>query len=93
MSDYNITRDAANVITTRYEKMLRNLSEDYQDEMVVVSLMNHYSLCSEPDTDEGVLNGEVDDTILSAIERVLEDYMNTSDYTAWMLTRKGIPYE
>ena len=93
MSDYNTTRDAANVITTRYEKMLRNLSEDYQDEMVVVSLMNHYSLCSEPDTDEGVLNGEVDDTILSAIERVLEDYMNTSDYTAWMLTRKGIPYE
>jgi len=93
MSDYNTTRDAANVITTRYEKMLRNLSEDYQDEMVVVSLMNHYSLCSEPDTDEGVLKGEVDDTILSAIERVLEDYMSTSDYTAWMLTRKGIPHE
>jgi len=90
MSDYNTTRDAANVITTHYEKMLRNLSEDYQDEMVVVSLMNHYSLCSEPNTDEG---GDVDDTILPAIERVLEDYMNTSDYNAWMLTRKGIPHE
>lgn len=90
MSDYNTTRDAANVITTRYEKMLRNLSEDYQDEMVVVSLMNHYSLCYETDTD-GV--ADADDTILSAIERVLEDYMNTSDYNAWMLTRKGIPHE
>lgn len=93
MSDYNTTRDAANVITTRYEKMLRNLSEDYQDEMVVVSLMNHYSLCSEPDTNEGGWGIEVDDTILSAIERVLEDYMNTSDYTAWMLTRRGVPHE
>ena len=93
MSDYNTTRDAANVITTHYEKMLRNLSEDYQDEMVVVSLMNHYSLCSEPDKDEGGWEIEVDDTILSAIERVLEDYMNTSDYNAWMLTRRGIPHE
>jgi len=93
MSDYNTTRDAANVITTRYEKMLRNLSEDYQDEMVVVSLMNHYRLCSEPNTDEGGWEIEVEDTILSAIERVLEDYMNTSDYTAWMLTRRGIPHE
>ena len=93
MSDYNTTRDAANVITTRYEKMLRNLSEDYQDEMVVVSLMNHYSLCSEPNTDEGGQEIDVDDTILSAIERVLEDYMSPSDYNAWMLTRKGIPHE
>ena len=93
MSDYNTTRDAANIIVTRYEKMLRNLSEDYQDEMVVVSLMNHYSLCYEPNTDEGGWEIEVDDTILSAIERVLEDYMSPSDYNAWMLTRRGIPHE
>ena len=31
MSDYQLTRDAAATITTRYEKMLRNLSDDYYD--------------------------------------------------------------
>jgi len=35
MSDYKTTRDAARTITTRYEKMLRSLAGDYQDEMVV----------------------------------------------------------
>jgi len=82
MTDYNTTRDAAGTVTARYERMLRSLSDDYQDEMVVVSLMNHYQLCSDPD-----------DTVLVAIERVLEDYMNQADFNAWMLTRKGIANE
>jgi len=82
MTDYNTTRDAAGTVTARSERMLRSLSDDYQDEMVVVSLMNHYQLCSDPD-----------DTVLVAIERVLEDYMNQADFNAWMLTRKGIANE
>ena len=79
MSGYKQTRDAAGVITSRFDKMLRNLSDDYEDEIVVVSLMRYYSLC---------LNNN-DDSILEAIERVLEDYMCTADYSAWLLTRKG----
>ena len=77
MSDYKQTRDAAHMITSRFDKMLRNLTDDYEDEMVVVSLMKYYNLCLD--------NG--DPTILEAIERVLEDYMCTADYSAWLLGR------
>ena len=78
MSDYQQTRDAAGIITSRFDKMLRNLTDDYEDEMVVVSLMNYYNLCLDND----------DPTILEAIERVLEDYMCPADYSAWLLGRK-----
>ena len=78
MSDYQQTRDAAGIITSRFDKMLRNLTDDYEDEMVVVSLMKYYNLCLDND----------DPTILEAIERVLEDYMCTADYSAWLLGRK-----
>jgi hypothetical protein len=77
MSDYQQTRDAAGIITSRFDKMLRNLTDDYEDEMVVVSLMKYYNLCLDND----------DPTILEAIERVLEDYMCTADYSAWLLGR------
>jgi hypothetical protein len=77
MSDYKQTRDAAGIITSRFDKMLRNLTDDYEDEMVVVSLMKYYNLCLDND----------DPTILEAIERVLEDYMCTADYSAWLLGR------
>ena len=79
MSDYKQTRDAAGVITSRFDKMLRNLTDEYEEEMVVVSLMRYYDLC---------LNNN-DVSILEAIERVLEDYMCTADYSDWLLTRKG----
>lgn len=77
MTDYNQTLDTAGVITTRFEKMLRNLTEDYEDDMVIMSLMRYYNLCLD--------NG--DDTILWAIERVLEDYMVPHDFDDWMLTK------
>ena len=79
MSDYNQTRDAAGMVTSRFDKMLRNLTDDYEDELVVVSLMRYYALCLDNN----------DDSILEAIERVLEDYMCTADYSDWLLTRKG----
>ena len=89
MSDYNVTRDAAGKITTRFDKMLRNLVDDYEEEIVVVSLMKYYDLCCEPNMDEGGELIDPDTSILEAIERVLEDFMTTYDYNAWMLTRKG----
>ena len=79
MSDYKQTLDTAGMITSRFDKMLRNLTDDYEDEMVVVSLMRYYDLCLEYN----------DDSILEAIERVLEDFMCTADYSDWLLTRKG----
>ena len=88
MSDYNVTRDAAGKITKQFDKMLRNLVDDYEDEMVVVSLMKYYDLCCKPNKDEGGELIDPDTSILEAIERVLEDYMSTYDYNAWMLTVK-----
>jgi len=79
MSDYKTTRDAAGKITSRFDKMLRNLVDDYEDEIVVVSLMRYYNLCLDNN----------DASILEAIERVLEDFMCTADYSDWLLTRKG----
>jgi hypothetical protein len=77
MTDYKQTRDAAGIITSRYSDMLKRLGDDYEDEMVVVSLMKYYNLCLDNN----------DPTILEAIERVLEDYMCTVDYSAWLLGR------
>lgn len=87
MSDYKQTRDAAGIITSRYSKMLQNLSDDYEDEIVVISLMKYYNLCCEPNKDEGGELIDPDTTILEAIERVLEDYMCAADYSAWLLGR------
>ena len=89
MSDYKQTRDAAGKITSRFDKMLRNLVDDYEDEMVVVALMKYYDLCLEPNKDEGGELIDPDTSILEAIERVLEDFMCTADYSDWLLTRKG----
>lgn len=87
MSDYKQTRDAAGIITTRFDRMLRNLRDDYEDEITVVSLMRYYDLCCEPNKDEGGHEIDLDTTILEAIERVLEDYMCKADYSAWLRGR------
>ena len=96
MTDYKQTRDAAGIITSRYSKMLQSLSdydgrfsEDFEDEITVVSLMRYYDLCCEPNKDEGGWEIEPDITILEAIERVLEDYLSAADYNAWILSVKG----
>ena len=88
MSDYNQTRDAAGIIITRYGKVIRNLTDDYRDDITVASLMESYNLFSKPDKDEGGQEIEVDYDLLAAIEKVFgEVYMSKSDFNAWMLTR------
>ena len=87
MNDYQLTRDAAGNITTRYDKMLRDLRDDYEDELVVLSLIKYYNLCSVLVKDEGGMDMGVDEDLLWAIERILQDYMSTSGFNAWMSTR------
>ena len=88
MSDYQLTRDAAGKVTTRYEKMLRDLADEFVDNVTVASLMDSYDLFSKPDKDEGGCEIEVDYDLLAAIEKVLgEVYMSKSDFNVWMLTR------
>lgn len=88
MSDYQLTRDAAGKVTTLYEKMLRDLTDEYADNVTVASLMDSYNLFSQPNTDEGGQEIEVDYDLLAAIEKVLGDvYMRKSDFNDWMLTK------
>ena len=72
MSDYKQTRDAAGKITSRFSTMLKNLGDEYEDEIVVVSLMHYYEICDENDKD-----------LIWAIERILSDYMSPQDFSSW----------
>ena len=87
-SDYNVTRSAANQVTERFSRMLRDLEDDFEEEIVVCSLMRYYNLCSVPVKYEGGMDMGVDEDLLWAIERILQDYMSTSDFNAWRLTVK-----
>ena len=71
MSDYNLTRSVSGTIVTRFAAMLEELEYDYEEEVVVASLVRYYQLCGD---DEG---------LLSAIDRVLQDYMTTDQYAEW----------
>lgn len=90
MSDYKQTRDVSGRVVSRFSTMLKNLQDDYEDELVVVSLMRYYDMCAKPnkiDNSSDVV--DPDEDLLWAIERVLADYMTSSDFSSWLLTRHG----
>lgn len=74
MSDYNLTRSVAGQVVTRFASMLEDLEDDYEEEIVVASLMKHHMLVSTEYDDED---------LLWAIDRVLRDYMAPSQYAEW----------
>ena len=90
MTDYNVTRRVATKITDRFSDMLRNLEDDFEDEIVVMSLMQYYNLCCIPNKDEGGQLIDPDEDLLWAIERVLQDFMSTADFYDWVMNR-GYP--
>jgi hypothetical protein len=83
-----MTEYVATKITDRFSSMLRNLEDDFEEEIVVCCLMKYYNLCSVPVKDEGGMDMGVDEDLLWAIERILQDFMSTSDFNAWMLSVK-----
>lgn len=91
MSDYNQTRDAAGMITSRFSNMLKNLQVEHEEEIVVVSLMEYYDMCAKPDKIDNTVNEYIDpdEDLLWAIERVLQDYMTSKDFNDWLHTRYG----
>ena len=58
MSDYNVTRTTAGKITDRFSAMLKDLEDDYEEEIVIKSLKEYYRLCVNSTTglQLGVLN-------------------------------------
>lgn len=91
MTDYKQTRDAAGLVTSRFANMLKNLQDDYEDEIVVVSLMKYYDMCAKPNKIDNTAGEYIDpdEDLLWAIERILADYMNTHDFNAWLIHRYG----
>jgi len=90
MSDYKQTRDVSGRVVSRFSTMLKNLQDDYEEEIVVVSLMQYYDMCAKPDKIDNSSDViEPDEDLLWAIERVLADYMTSSDFSSWLLTRHG----
>jgi hypothetical protein len=91
MTDYNQTRDAAGMITSRFSTMLKNLQDEYEDEIVVVNLMKDYDMCAKPDKIDNTIDEYIDpdEDLLWAIEKVLEYYMTKVEFNNWLLTRYG----
>ena len=72
MSDYKIV---SNDLTDRFTAMLNDYKADFEEEIVVFSLMKYYDLCSG------------DEDLLWAIDRVLRDYMAPTDFLRWRKAR------
>lgn len=73
MSDYNQTRTVSGKIVSRFAAMLEDLEDDYEEEIVVVSLMRQYRWATE----------EADEDLLWAIDRILQDFMTPDQYSQW----------
>jgi len=74
MTNYDETRKASSRIAERFSQTLRNLKDDFEDDIVVVSLMESYEMVDEDE----------DEDLLWAIDRVLAFYMTSSEYNLWL---------
>ena len=79
MTNSSLTKDAAGKVTDRFSKMLKDLRDDLEEEIVVVTLMGYYNLA--------YTNDKTDTDLLWAIERVLQDFMTTHDFNQWLQNR------
>ncbi len=77
MTNYDETRKASSRIAERFSQTLRNLKDDFEDDIVVVSLMESYEMVDEDE----------DEDLLWAIDRVLAFYMESSEYNLWINER------
>lgn len=69
----------------------RNLLLNYDVEIVAWSLMQYYETVSKPDkVDNSSDVLEPDYELMAAIDRVLQDYLPSKEYTEW---RKGRRYK
>ena len=85
MSDYNIYLRRDGTLTDRFSKMVEEYLNDFEEEITVVTLLNYYSVCSKSDLQDGDL--------LWAIDKVLQQFMPSADYTAWSVARAYTPKE
>jgi pantothenate synthetase len=78
MSDYNLYLRRDGKLIDRFSQMVQNFRDDFEEEIVVVTLLNYYNTCCLGDRDED---------LLWAIERVLQDFMTTDEFNGWRTAR------
>lgn len=94
MSDYNMYLRRDGTLVDRFTRMLNDFRDDFEEEIVVVTLLNYYNMCSKPDKiDNSDMYIDPDDDLLWAIDRVLQDFMTKDEYNAWSLARAYKPKE
>jgi hypothetical protein len=81
MSDYNVYSRHVDTLTNRFSQMIQDFRDDFEEEIVVVTLLDYYKMCSNPDS------GEYCEDLLWAIERVLQDFMTTDEFNGWRTAR------
>ena len=81
MSDYNLYLRRDGKLIDRFSQMVQNFRDDFEEEIVVVTLLNYYNMCSKPDGEE------YDEDLLWAIERVLQDFMTADEFNGWVAAR------
>ena len=70
---YNQTRTVSGEIVSRFADMLQDFEDDYEEEIVIVSLMRQYRWATE----------EADEGLLWAIDRILQEFMTPDQYSEW----------
>lgn len=84
MTDY--LNDAFNDMTKDFRKLILQ----YDDDIVVGSLVRYYDLVSKPDkVDNSSDVLEPDYELMAAIDRVLQDYMQRNQYEDWCKSRSA----
>ena len=89
MSDYNLYLRRDGKLIDRFSQMVQNFRDDFEEEIVVVTLLNYYNMCSKPTKVDNTVNEYVDpdEDLLWAIERVLQDFMTTDEFNGWVTAR------
>lgn len=89
MSDYNLYLRRDGKLIDRFSQMVQNFRDDFEEEIVVVTLLNYYDMCSKPDKIDNTRDEYIDpdEDLLWAIERVLQDFMTTDEFNAWKTAR------
>jgi len=89
MSDYNVYLRRDGQLIDRFSQMVQDFRNDFEEEIVVVTLLNYYDLCSKPTKIDNTVGEYIDpdEDLLWAIERVLQDFMTTDEFNGWVAAR------
>lgn len=73
----------------RYSDRVDSYRGDYEDNVVALTLMEYYDMCSKPDKIDNTVDEwvEPDAELLKAIERVLKDFLPYYDFVDWLESR------